>query len=400
MNPFRHRRAAGFSLIELMVSIVVGLLALVFATRLFANSEQSKATTIGSSDAMQNGMQALFSIAQDGMQSGWGLNDNVVGGCDTVFSDDKGYVLPKVTRSDVGEITPMAAAVIESHGAESDTITFMSGSSPTATGSLGIAEVVAAGGSSLVVDKPAFTFRKDDVVLIAPNVGNGATPRCALMQLAADPVLVSGRDNLNLTSSSSTRFNRGSGIGQAYAANEARVFNLGPADTLAFKTWSVDKGFLQLRSTNLAGATKAPQTVIDNVVSLKAQYGFDTRAGAALKDGMVVGKWSASMENADNAGATGDPGDFQRIAALRVAVVARSKVPDKPYDASGKCKTTLEMPTVFKEESPEGVTAVPIQVNVQVAGDSIHWTCYRYRVFETFVPMRNMAWRPNPGKAS
>jgi type IV pilus assembly protein PilW len=31
---------------------------------------------------------------------------------------------------------------------------------------------------------------------------------------------------------------------------------------------------------------------------------------------------------------------------------------------------------------------------VAVAGDPIDWKCYRYRVFETIVSLRNAEWRP------
>jgi type IV pilus assembly protein PilW len=40
------------------------------------------------------------------------------------------------------------------------------------------------------------------------------------------------------------------------------------------------------------------------------------------------------------------------------------------------------------------VTAVPVTVDVAVAGDSNDWRCYRYRVFETVVNLRNAGWRP------
>ena len=50
----------GFSLVELMVSVVIGLLALVFATRLVVSGEQNKDAAVGGSDSMQNGMLALF----------------------------------------------------------------------------------------------------------------------------------------------------------------------------------------------------------------------------------------------------------------------------------------------------------------------------------------------------
>jgi type IV pilus assembly protein PilW len=49
---------------------------------------------------------------------------------------------------------------------------------------------------------------------------------------------------------------------------------------------------------------------------------------------------------------------------------------------------------VFAREEPFGVAALPVQVNVAIAGDGIDWKCYRYRVFETIVPLRNAGWRP------
>ena len=108
---------------------------------------------------------------------------------------------------------------------------------------------------------------------------------------------------------------------------------------------------------------------------------------------MQVAEWSASMIDADGDGVLGGAGDYQRIAALRLAVVARSKNPEKP-GASGVCSATQLAPTVFSSTEPLGVTAQPITLNVAVAGDVIAWQCYRYRVFETIVPMRNLGWRP------
>jgi len=73
--------------------------------------------------------------------------------------------------------------------------------------------------------------------------------------------------------------------------------------------------------------------------------------------------------------------------------VARSKRTEKP-NASGVCTATTVQPTVFAAAAPANVPAVPVTVNVAVAGDPIDWKCYRYRVFETIVPLRNSQWRP------
>jgi type IV pilus assembly protein PilW len=109
------------------------------------------------------------------------------------------------------------------------------------------------------------------------------------------------------------------------------------------------------------------------------------------------------MLDADNDGIVGGSGDYQRLAAVRLAVVARSREPEKPDAGGTTCPktnppiapaTTPQMPTVFALQQPSAIATVPIQVNVAVAGDPIDWTCYRYRVSETIVPLRNSGWKP------
>jgi type IV pilus assembly protein PilW len=390
------RRARGFSLVELMVSVVVGMLALMFATRLITGAEQNKQAALGGSDSMQNGMLAMFSISSDAAQAGYGLNDPIIVGCDTVMSDLNGYTLASVPRG-AGNVTPLAAAVIEPGGADPDRVTLYSGSSMSGTGTLRITADYA-GGNRLDVDRIPYGFTatnniaSNDVVLVAPETIGG---QCALAQISwVNPAAPPARQFVQVTASAAARFNRPN-LGPTYSGGIARMFNLGPADKLAFHTWSVANGFLQLRATDLAGASLAPSTVVDNVVSIKAQYGFDTRAGVAFdpQAGMQVSQWSSTMINADGIGGVGDAADYQRITALRIAVVARSKAPERPAPGAA-CSATTALPVVFATAEPAGVTAVPVSVNVAVAGDPVDWKCYRYRVFETIVPLRNSAWRP------
>ncbi len=129
-------RAAGFSLVELLVSVLVGLLALVFATRLITGAEQNKASALGGSDAMQNGMLAMFSISGDAQQAGFGLNDPILIGCNTRFTDTGGYALASAPRGASATVRPLAPVVIESGGAGPDRISLYSGSSMSGTGTL------------------------------------------------------------------------------------------------------------------------------------------------------------------------------------------------------------------------------------------------------------------------
>jgi type IV pilus assembly protein PilW len=382
-RPHLPQAARGFSIVELMVAVTVGMLAIMFATRLIVSSEQNKSIGLGSSDQMQNGMLALFSITEDATQAGWGINDDLIAGCNTVFSDTAGYALPAADRGGVS-VTPLAAVVIRNNANGSDELSLNTGSSPSGVGSVKVSDTYAGADTLRISTAAPFGFLKDDAIIVVPEPRGGD---CALAQLTADPL----GSVLTFTALPEARYNRNT-LGAAFGANLARVYNLGPARNLALHTWSVQNGVLMLRASNLAGAMAARSTVVEGIVALKAQYGFASGAFNPAT-GMQVAQWSNTMTNADGDAVTGSAGDYQQVAAIRVAVVARSKVPEKPA-SNGQCSATTAKPVVFASASPASVTAVPVTVEVAQAGDTISWKCYRYRVFETIIPIRNSGWRP------
>jgi type IV pilus assembly protein PilW len=135
MTPKSIRHQQGFSLVELMISVVIAMLALAFALRMVADSERSREAELGGSDSMQNGMVALFSISGDAGQAGFGLNDTIVAGCNTTFLDNGGYTLAPAMRGTT-PVTPLAPVVIEANGSAPDRVTFYAGSSQAGTATL------------------------------------------------------------------------------------------------------------------------------------------------------------------------------------------------------------------------------------------------------------------------
>ncbi|WP_229503020.1 PilW family protein [Pseudoduganella guangdongensis] len=381
---YAMRRTRGFSMVELMVSVVVGMLAVMFATRLLATSETDKAAALGSSDSMQNGMLALFSLNFDAAQAGWGINDTLVNGCNTLLADAEGFALPSVKRGGV-DSTPLAPVVIINNGERSDVISLNSAGSQSGVGNVSLADLYAGGSEIRVSTNNPFGFNTGDVIVVVPEPAGGD---CSIAQLSGVAT-----DILQIASG---RYNSGAGLlGGVYnQGSKARVFNLGPADKLALHTWSVQRGVLRLRASNMRDSTDAPKAVVDNVVAIKAQYGFDLRAGFDPVYGSQVSSWSSDMLDADGDGVAGDAGDFQRVTAVRLAVVARSQVPDKPQNSDGTCTTTTQKLTIFETQTPSGVAPMPVTVALDTEGDAIHWSCYRYRAFETVVQIRNNAWRP------
>jgi type IV pilus assembly protein PilW len=399
--PSIPSRQRGFSLVELMVSVVIGMLALLFATRLVISGETNKDAAVGGSDSMQNGMLAMFSLSSDAGTAGWGLNDRTVAGCNTTFSDQRGYTLLSAKRDGV-DVTPLASVVIQSNGTGPDVISFNSGSSNAGVGS--ILMVADYGGESFVVGAQGnpYGYTNGDVLVVAPQTPDRP---CTVMQMSGFNPAAGRSAEMLINTGGPYRYNPAPSMAQAYAKNVTFMYNLGRPDLLHFHTWSVQNGVLLLRAADLAGAEPSGASVADNIVSIKAQYGFDTRAlpnydpnpagngtqAVPSSNGMQITMWSPTMIDADSDGVNGGPGDYQRIAAVRIAVVARGKNVEKPNSA-GDCSSPPV--TVFSNAVPSGVAAVPMAVNLAVPGDPVNWKCYRYRVFETIVPILNSQYRP------
>lgn len=112
------------------------------------------------------------------------------------------------------------------------------------------------------------------------------------------------------------------------------------------------------------------------IVNLQAVYGLDT---TTPRDN-VVDVWSATT-----------PTDWTQVLAVRLAVVARTtQYEGKPGDA------TSIVTSAEPSWRPDGSTVATLKVQGLVtcpASDTDCWKHYRYRVFETVVPLRNMLWQ-------
>src|SRR3989338_591519 len=65
----------GFSLVEIMVGMVIGLISTIIVMQVFATFEGQKRTTTGGSDAQTNGGVGLYTIERDMRMAGYGFAD-------------------------------------------------------------------------------------------------------------------------------------------------------------------------------------------------------------------------------------------------------------------------------------------------------------------------------------
>ena len=65
--------ATGFSLVEIMVGLAIGMLAVIVILQVFALSEGRKRTTTSGGDAQSNGALMLYQLQQEIGQAGYGI---------------------------------------------------------------------------------------------------------------------------------------------------------------------------------------------------------------------------------------------------------------------------------------------------------------------------------------
>ncbi len=82
-NGRLQRLSRGFTLVELMVGVLIGLIGTVVIFQVFAVSEGQKRTTTGGSDAQQNGVFSLFQVERDIRMAGYSINHMALLGCQT-----------------------------------------------------------------------------------------------------------------------------------------------------------------------------------------------------------------------------------------------------------------------------------------------------------------------------
>jgi type IV pilus assembly protein PilW len=350
--PYFTRKQTGFSLVEILVGLVIGLLATLVIMQVFSVFEGQKRSTTGASDAQTNGGIALYSLVRDLQMAGYGLAPiGDAGVADSALECTSLTENPATGFSAAGPAILSPAIITDGAGGTSDTITLHFGNS--AMGGLPV---------QLTTDLSAGTAA---VATVSNN----------LSCVGTHTLITINGSNCALTSASAV----------AAASNVAQTITLAnavaaPADTYlsCLGQWTET-----VYAVNAGNLERNGVPSVADIVSLQAQYGL-----SASPDSNEVTLW----KNATGAFAAGaiTVADRNRIKALRVAVIARNGQLEKnAVSASTACSAT-------SSANPTGVCAW--------AGDAANpaptvdlsalpnWQQYRYKVFETIIPLRNIIW--------
>ena len=377
-RPFSlPRRERGMSLIELMVGMLIGLIGIVIITHLYVTNEQYKRSTTGSGTAQVNGAIALYTLERDVRMAGYGVNHSGALGCSTTvpggspvqyYHANEGYSNPPLAT---GTLPPLilAPVVITSAAGSPDVVTLLYSSD---------AERALPGTLSESMPSPSAEFKMDGIAGF--EVGNmvvvsqGST--CMLTQITT---VQTSASQLQHNPGVTAPFNPpGGGSLLPMFTQGALVFNLGNP---IWRTYSIDTNpaanAYKLQVTDIIGLL-APGSnpsvhLVDDIVDLQAQYGRDTN------DDGVVETWDTNTPTTS----TG----WTQVLAVRLAVLTRSGNYERPSVAGGACEATLAIPA-WSGYTESGAMGDRFTIPGGVP------SCYKYRVFENTIPLRNMIWRP------
>ena len=358
-----RRRQRGMSLVELMVAMMIGLIGILIITQAYINNEQFNRSTLGEGGAQANGLAALYLVEREARLSGYGLNTSGALGCGNIYW----YMDPNYSSNVGGGTLPnltLAPVVITVSGTPStpDQITVMYSTEaermlPTTVSTFNKS-------SSEVTVDGVDGFKENDLVLLV-NGGGCTLGKITQVQGAPQKLQLNPGVSAPQNPSAWGAFPTNYGNGDA-------ILNLGNPVIRRYAI-GINKKLLVSEGWFVSGSPTT-QDLVDGIVDMRALYGKD--------DGSVVGTTANDgvVDAYNNVTPASGP-EWLQVLSVRIGILARIGNYEKPSGAD--CGATTAVPTW----SGGNFSAVSVAPGSQDR-------CYRYRVFETTVPLRNMIWRP------
>jgi type IV pilus assembly protein PilW len=363
------RCAHGFTLTELLVGMAIGLIGIIAMFQVLTMWDKMQRSTAAGSDAQIAGTVGYFRLERDVKQAGMGFAKSTVLGCDV-------SALVNATATTTARAAFTFALVpvqIIREAGKPDELQVLYGNS-----AFFVAEqTFKASTASSKKTSARHGFKVGDAVVVADDAAH-----CALVEISGD----SNADLLTLDhTAGSLRFNAAGGTGTTFT--NGVLFNLGPDPQL--NRWSVANGALQV-TYGLRGNTAAV-TVADGVIDLRAKYGIDLNGDNTVD----ASEWEAPDPDPIT------PGDWTRLRAVRVAILARSQQYEPTRSEAGAPVYVSPTAPVLPWRGADDA-AIPFTMkNIDGSDDDNpqndnDWRNYRYRVYGGEIFLRNMIWGVSP----
>jgi len=368
-----QRLQKGFGLVEIMVGLVVGMISMVVVLQVFQNAEGRKRTVTTSADAQSNGAIALYMVENDARMAGWGMSPSVYAECHKTYSYCDGS---EECGGKEGELAGMNfAPLLITDGAEGgpDTVAVQYFADPEdgafrMPSSAKLTRSKPQGSAVLDVNSVS-GCEEGDMVLLRQAGSCTLANITHIMDIEKAPKLQHNPGKDGWFNPPASYQNQHNWPAYTKGAN-LTCFKRSPASATFTKAYAIDPATRNLESSENGGA---PEMVMADIVDLQAQYGITDPGGQKV----------TSWVNADaDPWKKPGPGDWPRIKAMRMVVVARANQYERTKNEKGVCTTT----------TATTVASWPKWAAYNTNKYPADWGCYRYRVFETVVPLRNIIW--------
>ena len=414
-----RRISAGFTLVETMVAIVIGMLVTFIVMQVYATSEGQKRTITGGADAQSDAAAILYLMERDLRQAGYGLSANpedfnpgytappagvltfgVLAQCTNVRAYNKNRA---TTTAFVYANSTFAPVVINPAGysagdAGTDVVLVNYGASSGVIGKgIPLAGEQDTGGNvlSLVVSGAGSPdaragFVQGDMYLAVPAPGSGldctigevtGLPAGANCSVGGGVQTIIERNDAAYSSyytgcaagpNASAAWNK---VGADIDYTGGKLYDLGPVSAFVSRVYAVRKGNLTVCDLTINDCTavvadppdpKVWTPVASGVVGLHAQYGRDTDFNGG------VDVWDTTTAPA---GVVAPPA---HVIAVRFGLAVRSGQYEKEL-------VTVANPVWHSDAA----TTTDVDFDVSAGTD---WNHYRYKTAQSLVPLRNMIW--------
>jgi len=378
---FGDRRQRGMTLVELMVAVLLGLVTTFFIAQVMFVSEGYKRTTSTGSDAQVSGALALYTLQRDVQAAGYGIASvQAALGCPVsgTFGTAGSTTTASFTLAPV-VITPGATA-----SAPSDALTVLSSAKAGFSAPIDVTEVHPASSNYFAV-RSSFGVAVGDVMVAAPAAWT-TTNGCTMFSVEQDTSIAD-------TTLSATRVPHVPGGNASWNKDLPSIFpSSGYTDSsillnlggIAKRKYAVSTdGTLEIESLTSTGAAPTTQNMYSQIVLLKALYGRDTN------NDNVIDTYDANTPTT----AAG----WAQVRAVRVAIVARSAQREKDVVSTTPAWNVSTGAAVSYVDAASGSTtacaaaaatcSLPLTVN-----HLTDWAHYRYKVYDTVIPLRNVLW--------
>ncbi len=361
----------GFSLVELMVALAIGLVVILAVTQIFVGSEGQRRTTGAGVDAQTAAAIGLYSIERDVGSAGYAINSSLIRSCGTFYSyydsDGNGAAI----GAPVPDMSAYPVKIVDGGAGASDRIVVTSGSTASSGMPTQLADNMA---------QPQDDIEVNNISGCVPNgyaiLSDGA--KCTFMRITAIDSLAfklkhEYKNTNEPTYNPPVAYMTDNGWPKYSIGNAALCLSNG----LVQRAYSVNVADSRL----VLSAGGVDSDITPDIVSLQAQYGI---SATGTSDQVV------NWVNATGSWATPTAADRERIKAVRIGIVARSTLPEREK-VSEACTTTGGVvnigPCLWDDTSADPAPAVDLSADAD-------WEYYRYKTYSTIVVPRNLMWTP------